>query len=339
MKKTLISILAVVFSMSAMAVPSALIKLTLTGETGGSNEMTLLEDSPYSTGYDQDFDGENMMSLSNAKSVLLYSYIGATPYQMIYTNVLDGLEISFTTNMDDSQYYIAIDYLMGRTDLVLYDRVAHKSVALDGSVASYPFNAVAGQVEVNGRFVIGVPAAYNVTLNAYGFASFSASESVVVPDGVDAYQAKFVSMNEEVTLTKIAEKIIPANTGVILYGAASANHSLAVLNNGATALPEILLNDLKPSTAWAGATSNAFVLKGDALYEYVGSDFPDNKAYLKLPGGSSAAPKRISFRFNGTTDIDEVQSDNVQCTKFIENGQLLIKRGNAVYNLKGQMVR
>ena len=274
MKKLFISMFALVSSLSMMATQNAYVQIKLVGTsypTYSTSKLNLTEDTERNASYESGYDSQSAGTLSNDYSVLIYGYVGSQKCSSVSTNDLTGLEIGFTTNNVDDTYKLKFVDFEG-TPFYLYDRLLHKSTLINGSTPDYEFSAPMGQVEVNGRFVIGVPAAYDVTLNAYGYLSFSAIESVSVPDGVDAYQAKYVAMNEEVLLTKINEKIIPANTGVILYGAASANHSLAVLNNGATALPEISLNDLKPSTAWAGATSNAFVLKGDALYEYVGSE-------------------------------------------------------------------
>ena len=63
---------------------------------------------------------------------------------------------------------------------------------------------------------------------------------------------------------------------------------------------------------------------------------PANKAYLQI--GGSAAPARIAFRFNGEQGIEETEM-SVKAVKFIENGQIFIKRGEAIYNIQGQIVK
>lgn len=40
-----------------------------------------------------------------------------------------------------------------------------------------------------------------------------------------------------------------------------------------------------------------------------------------------------------TTGIEDVQSDNVQGTKELRNGQLLIRRGDNIYTITGQIVK
>lgn len=63
------------------------------------------------------------------------------------------------------------------------------------------------------------------------------------------------------------------------------------------------------------------------------------RAYFEVAGGASLAPKaRIVAHENTTTDVEDVAAE-VKAVKFVENGQILIKRGEAVYNLQGQVVK
>ena len=55
--------------------------------------------------------------------------------------------------------------------------------------------------------------------------------------------------------------------------------------------------------------------------------------------GAPAKPARIVFGKQTTTGMENVQGDNVQCTKVIENGQLLIFRDGRVYNAQGMLVK
>ena len=125
---------------------------------------------------------------------------------------------------------------------------------------------------------------------------------------------------------------IPQGTGVIVKGAPNTEYFFAA----GAGTSDFADNDLKPASAWASHTGTIFCLKGDALYEYVGSDMPANKAYLEISG--SSAPKRISLRFNEEQGIEDVKAD-VKAEKFVENGQIFIRRGNEVFNLQGQIVK
>ncbi|MBQ9295999.1 MAG: InlB B-repeat-containing protein [Paludibacteraceae bacterium] len=72
-----------------------------------------------------------------------------------------------------------------------------------------------------------------------------------------------------------------------------------------------------------------------------------NRCYIKIaevPGGVSPKPGRkyISLHMNGgqvATGIEDVQSDNVQCTKVLINGTLFILRGEKMYDTTGRFVK
>ncbi len=74
---------------------------------------------------------------------------------------------------------------------------------------------------------------------------------------------------------------------------------------------------------------------------------PANRAYVDLNESHPAgAPKhgvrRITFDVQGAnvaTGVENVQGDNVQCTKVLINGQLFILCGEKMYDAKGQLVK
>ena len=42
---------------------------------------------------------------------------------------------------------------------------------------------------------------------------------------------------------------------------------------------------------------------------------------------------------NSPTNIDDVQRDDVQCTKVLRNGQIIIRRGDAEYTIQGNKIK
>ena len=176
------------------------------------------------------------------------------------------------------------------------------------------------------------PTSYTVTPNSFGYASFSAAEATVIPTtGVTVYKG---AINGEVLDLSPITDYIPANTGVIVMGTAGQPYEFEVTS---AAVVDLSDNALKAYTDWASHSGTIFVLKDEALYRYTGSDFPNNKAYLQISSANNA-PKRISLRFNGATAIDNVEA-GAQAEKFVENGQIYIRRGNEVFNLQGQIVK
>ena len=334
MKKVFISFLAAAMTLSAFAAETArvTVRLTSTNATYGNDELELKENSDRTASYESGYDVEKMMSQANKHSVLLYAFVGDQACSTVATDNLDGTVIGFTTNKYDTDYKLVFSNVSGR-ELKLYDRVLNVETVITNSL-EYSFTATAGRVAVNDRFFINLDAsdfAYSLTTNEYGWASYSNEvEDVVamVPAGLKIYKG---AINDDV-LDLTVVNYIPQSTGVIVKGAPNTEYFFAA-GSGSSDFAD---NDLKPASAWASHTGSIFCLKGDALYEYVGSDMPANKAYLEISG--SSAPKRISLRFNEEQGIEDVKTD-VKAEKFVENGQIFIRRGNEVFNLQGQIVK
>lgn len=189
--------------------------------------------------------------------------------------------------------------------------------------------------------VIKVTAGYLVTLNAKGLSTFSHEKKVKLPEGVTAWKATVVE-NEELEITKVAEKnnILPAETGLFLKGTPGESYTL-IFDEGTPVTVEG--NLLKPASAWDADNipEHVYVLVGDELYKYTGTEMKPNKAYLQLDtqATSTGAPARIQMVIAETQDVENVEVEAIKAVKFIENGQVLIKRGETIYNVQGQIVK
>lgn len=186
-------------------------------------------------------------------------------------------------------------------------------------------------------------------LNSYGLATFSSRYyNVVLPAGVTAWIATGMT-GDALNLTKVADAggILPQNAGLILYSETKASVNLSLYKSTAAAVDVTGTgNLLKPATAWnASYKDNAYILHGNELWIYNGNEFKAGKAFLPLSdiptlGG---APKRVSMIFNQTetpTAVENVEIQNVKAVKFVgEDGQLYIRRGEAVYTVQGQVVK
>lgn len=161
MKKFFISMLAVVFSVSAMATSTATAHIKLVGSnaTYAVSMLQLNEDDARTNDYESGYDAESMMTQSNLYSVLLYSYIGTQPCEIIFAKNLDGQEISLKTNKVDADYTLQFSNVSGRA-LKLYDTVTGTLVNITEG-GSYAFSvdaSLVGQKEIANRFIIGDPA-------------------------------------------------------------------------------------------------------------------------------------------------------------------------------------
>ncbi len=95
----------------------------------------------------------------------------------------------------------------------------------------------------------------------------------------------------------------------------------------------------------------AYILKDNQyrLVEELGSaKIRGYRSYIQLEDipttASAPAPgrRRISMGVQGAqvaTGIEDVQGDNVQCTKVLIDGQLFILRGEKMFDAKGQLVK
>ena len=212
-------------------------------------------------------------------------------------------------------------------------------VGTSGSIANLLPEGADNSAYTTTENTIIVNAGYHVTLNAAGLATFSAEETTKIPDGLKVYQAGTMSSGElNLDLVSDADNYIPANTGVVLYGTPGQSYSMLIKSG--TTTTDYSNNTLYAYTAWASRTAPVYILHGNELWQYTGTNFPDNKAFLQLPGGANNAPARISMRFNETQAVENVAPEAVKAVKFVgEDGKLYIRRGEAVYTVQGQLVK
>lgn len=185
---------------------------------------------------------------------------------------------------------------------------------------------------------------YTVTLNANGLATFSANEAVTIPAGLKAYSAYYAANSETLTVNTPAlgeGARIPAITGVILYGTPGESYDLYVYTESVVA--GLVDNNLKPSVLWNADLENVYILHGTELWQYTGSTFRENKAFLQINSLGSYAPQRIRMVFNqqeNATAVENVEAESVKAVKFMgADGQLYIRRGDVVYTVQGQVVK
>ena len=187
-----------------------------------------------------------------------------------------------------------------------------------------------------------------------GYATFCYPSDVTVSDAVP-YRAELTANSSEtsgyqIDLYPLDGNNVPANTGVLLYS--DAGNSQATINIAASAVPALSeTNDFigtiaRVSRPVLASGEKIFVLSdisGIAFYEYTPEYIPAYRAYFRLTptGGPASAPKRakIVMHHNTATDVENVQSNNVQCTKMLRDGNLIILRDGIEYNVQGQRIQ
>ncbi|MBO4250333.1 MAG: leucine-rich repeat protein [Paludibacteraceae bacterium] len=88
------------------------------------------------------------------------------------------------------------------------------------------------------------------------------------------------------------------------------------------------------------AQMNEELHMGMGMYRYTGANLGAHKAYMIYDAPAAGAPVRFLFKHEDTaTNVENVQSENVQCTKILRDGQLIIIKDGKEYNAQGIIVK
>lgn len=201
----------------------------------------------------------------------------------------------------------------------------------DGQTTASIFIPAAGTVYVTGpgsdRYFGGFEvsaASYDVEVGETGFATVSFPQAVTIPAGVDAYYAS-ASDASTVTLTKVEDDAVAANTGLII-STTIGTHTFGIAAEG-TAYDDNQFVATSTGAKTVEADETIYVLakngdKGVAMKKAgEGVTVAVNKAYL--PGAGSATKY---FVFEGETAIDGVAEVPAQAA------------AKGAFNLAGQAV-
>ena len=191
-----------------------------------------------------------------------------------------------------------------------------------------------------------------VEIGEHEIATFYASESVAISEGVNAYIANNMpDVDEEgngvISMTRIQDGIIPAETGAVLCGvkntycfyytseegSASTENNMLLGYAGAEEYAEVAL-PTDGSTNYILGVKDGKVgfYKKDAAFKVY-----NNKAYLQVPGAAGA--RAIYFDFGGETGIDEVKTENgsVKTDMYDLAGRRVKQLQKGVYIVNGKV--
>jgi hypothetical protein len=194
-----------------------------------------------------------------------------------------------------------------------------------------------------------------VTINEMGLATFYANMPATIAEGVKAYVATEAPVMENgtgvITMTEIADGIVPAQTGVVICGK-EGDYAFEYTSQTGTPVAGNLLR------GYAGVAEYAEVaVPEDGSINYVltnkdehagfykkesGFKVYNHKAYLNVPNANDAM-KAIRLRFNnndGTTSILEIPTEGVNAnSKYYDlSGRRVEKATKGVYIVNGKKV-
>lgn len=190
-----------------------------------------------------------------------------------------------------------------------------------------------------------------VTITDAQYATFCYERELnVAGTGVTAYTASANGEGEAVTLTKISDNIIPANTGVILFAESAGNYEINVSETSKAAisgneLVGVTTRTQIPETS-AGMYNYIFSKKGDVIgfYRASGAYLLPNRAYLSTSTKGDAAAREfmaIMLDEDEPTSLREVRGlkAEVRGEFFNLNGQRVATpvKGN-IYIVNGKKV-
>ena len=336
MKTKIFTVLAAL-AMNAMVFAQTFNRIVVNIEKGSDeDELYLIESPSFTDEFENSYD-EVKGFIGN--SVYVYGTTAYGSQSMVCTNSLQGAYIGYRATAAGSATITFSNLQSDLADVTTYyflDTQNGSATPISTS-ASYNFSAEAG--DYPNRFMIVEPV--KVTTNEDGWASFANKVALAPLGGLKAYYAEYDAVNTAVDLHET--DMIPAAEGVFLYGNALTEYSLTPNVSGLSASAE--QNDLVGCVSYtdvSGVSDAIYCLRNvsgeTALYEYTGANIPAGKAYLPVTvSGPNPAPKHITMRFSETQAINNVEAE-VKAEKFVQDGEIFIRRGNEVFNLQGQKV-
>jgi len=279
---------------------------------------------------------------------MLASMAGVAKAQQIYTYVQQSgtkleqlgtasFEVSDTSNP-------TVKFVNGKAVMTIGENGTSKVAVLpmsDGGelVVEHKTNKTADQINKVAK----------TPTNAYPYVTIFSPFQLVVPDGCEVHAPIYNAETQRIRLidkTKLAPgTVVPAETALLVTG--NGEHKFTVtVDNPTYALTSALSgSSLKVDTPTDGTVFTFGVGKDGpnqgkyGFFRYTGSQVNPGLCYLKT--SSSTAAKFIAFSFDDdVTGIDDVivDNDSQKVRKVIENGRVVIVKGNKKFNVNGQEI-
>lgn len=240
------------------------------------------------------YDGSHLVSLSTGRAVYLS---GGSQAKLADYTVTNFGTVEFGTT-PDNKYAVYVKQGTQTATMYLWQNASKPGV--DGLGGKNTGDVL---THLQLEEVESVP----VHLNTAGLATFAPADDMVVPDGVEIYVAsQYDTAHQRINLTQLEGNVIPADTPVLLYGAASTTIQLTYSDEEDGA-PAISVNAFRgsfaPSAVPAGQEGR--VLKEGEFVKVVPDFVRGMRAFV------SAAPSagtRTALAFPGVTAVESVKT-------------------------------
>ena len=240
------------------------------------------------------YDGSHLVSLSTGRAVYLS---GGSQAKLADYNETNFGTVEFGTT-PDNKYAVYVKQGQQTATMYLYQEASKPGVdGLGGKNTGHVLTHL--QLEE----VASVP----VHLNTAGLATFVPAYDMVVPNGVEIYVAsQYDTAHQRINLSQVQGNVIPADTPVLLYGAASTTIELTYAGENDTA-PTVSVNAFQgrfvPSAVPAGQEGR--VLTGG---EFIKVDPPFVRGMRAFVSAAPSAGTRTALAFPGVTAVESVKT-------------------------------
>ena len=159
--------------------------------------------------------------------------------------------------------------------------------------------------------------AANMTITGAGWATFIAPFEVEIPEGVTAYTVAGVKANNYLNKTAL-ETVIPANTPVLLEGAAMTETFYGLSTATQNTYGEVLVGNVSGKTMNVSAGSYVLLNQNDKLGFYqVKSDednvtVGNNRCYLNVPAGGEVKAFFFDDEATGINGVETLTDGTVE---------------------------
>lgn len=267
--------------------------VTATGATDGAWQLKTTTDST-DEGTIFGYDGSHLVSLSTGRAVYLS---GGSHAKLADYTVTNFGTVEFGTT-PDNKYAVYVKQGAQTATMYLWQNASKPGV--DGLGGKNTGDVL---THLQLEEVESVP----VHLNTAGLATFTPAHDMVVPNDVEIYVAsQYDTAHQRINLSQVQGNVIPADTPVLLYGAASTTIQLTYSDEEDGA-PAISVNAFQgrfaPSAVPAGQEGR--VLKEGEFVKVVPDFVRGMRAFV------SAAPSagtRTALAFPGVTAVESVKT-------------------------------
>ena len=246
--------------------------------------------------------------------------------------------------LKDATYTGNSSYAKGDDSKYIQETFLFKTGAAGNYVFTLKGNG--GRTTVKGFSLVSVPSKVSVEFGASGFATFACDYPIALPDdeSVKGYTASIEDAT--ISFNKLTDKLVPANTGVMLSGTPNKEMKLDVVTSA-----DAQSSDFIRGTGAAPGEDDEyyfFAIKKSAAELTFGTFNPatlvvaKNKAYLKIDKGAfGSGAARLTLRFDDATAINaieaaEAESGALKDGKYIIDNKVVIVKNGVKYSTNGQ---